>query len=416
MSRANLLTALVTLALAAACSAAGAQTTVPTAPAESTPAPEAAPAAAPAPEEKPPSFRDEVRLFAFLEMSYTWNLGGASRGGVNEFRVYDYVEGFTFNMAEFSLKKDPSDRYPFGFGLVLTVGQDSQKNHSLGIFRDEGDEFPFRNTSYFDLQEAYLSVRIPLGAGLVLKAGKWVSLLGYEVIESPGNLNFSQGYLFNFAGPFTQTGLVATYAFADWLTVQAGVSTGSDTTDDNNHRPSFGGGVQLVPRKDLSLTLGTIVGPEQNDNHTHERWVLDLVGVYTGIDKLTLAGEITGGKEDREASLLELNTRQDPDASWWGWGLWAAYDWTSRFRTALRQEYFKDADGARTGFGKELSLWSTTLTFQYKIWRGLVSRLEYRHDQANERAFRQRYDKTRALVPTSHSMDTISLSAYYTFF
>jgi hypothetical protein len=415
MRRADLLSAMLALALAVAPTAARAQTPGPSAPAETAPAPPAPTEAAPEPG-KTPSFRDEVRLFAYLEMSYTWNLGGASRGGVNELRVYDDVDGFTFNIAEFSVKKDPSERYPIGFGLVLTVGQDSQKNHSLGIFRDEDDEFPFRNTSHFDLQEAYLSVRIPLGTGLVIKAGKWVSLLGYEVIESPNNLNFSRGYLFNLAGPFTQTGVSATYAITDWISVAAGVVVGSDTSDDNNHRPSYGGGFQLTPRKDLTFSIGTIVGPEQNDNHTHIRWILDLVGVYTGIDRLTLAGEITGGKEDREASLVALNTRQDPDASWWGWGLWAAYDWTPQFRTALRQEYFKDADGARTGFGSKLSLWSTTLTFQYKIWRGLVSRLEYRHDQADERAFRQRYDKTRTLVPTSHAMDTISLSAYYTFF
>ena len=96
--------------------------------------------------DKPPSFRDELKLFAYLEQSFTWNLSGASRGGVNDLRVYDYYEGFTFNIAEFSIKKDPSERYPFGFGLVVTAGQDSQKNHSLGIFRDEDDEFPFRNT------------------------------------------------------------------------------------------------------------------------------------------------------------------------------------------------------------------------------------------------------------------------------
>src|SRR4029450_470852 len=107
----------------------------------------------------------------------------------------------------------------------------------------------------------------------------------------------------------------ATDASTEWLTAQAGVATGSDTTVDNNDRPSFGGGFQLAPRKDLTLTIGTLVGPEQNDNHTHTRWVVDLVGVYTGIDKLTLAGEITGGKEDREASLVALNTRPGPHAS-----------------------------------------------------------------------------------------------------
>lgn len=412
MTRADVLPALLALALAVAPAAVRAQTPAPSTPTETAPAPTDA-GSEPA---KASTFRDEIRLFAYLEMSYTWNLGGASRGGVNELRVYDNLEGFTFNIAEFSVKKEPSERYPIGFGLVLTVGQDSQKNHSLGIFRDEDDEFPFRNTSHFDLQEAYVSFRIPVGNGLVLKAGKWVSLLGYEVIESPSNLNFSRGYLFNLAGPFTNTGVSATYPIADWIAVVAAVTTGSDTSADNNDRPTYGGGFLLTPRKDLTFTIGTLVGPEQNDNNTHTRWVLDLVGVYTGIDRLTLAGEITGGKEDQVATLAALNTRQDTDASWWGWGLWAAYDWTSRFRTALRQEYFKDADGALTGFGSKLSLWSTTLTFQYKIWRGLVSRLEYRHDQADERVFRQRYDKTRTLVPTSHSMDTISLSAYYTFF
>lgn len=412
MRRADFSFALLALALAAAPIVAHAQTPGPSAPANIAPTP---PDAAPEPA-KEPSFQDEVRLYAYLEMSYTWNLGGASRGGVNELRVYDNLEGFTFNLAEFSVKKDPSERYPVGFGLVVTAGEDSQKNHSLGIFRDEDDVSPFRNTSHFDLQEAYLSVRIPVGNGLIVKAGKWVSLLGYEVIESPANLNFSRGYLFDLAGPFTQTGILVSYAITDWVTALAGVTTGSDTSDDNNDRPSYGAGFLFTPRKDLTVSIGAIVGPEQNDNNTHIRWILDVVGVYTGIDKLTLAGEITGGKEDHEATLAALNTRQDTDASWWGWGLWAAYDWTSHIRTALRQEYFKDADGARTGLGSKLSLWSTTATFQYKIWRGLVTRLEYRHDQADERAFRQRYDKTRTLVPTSRSMDTISLSAYYTFF
>jgi hypothetical protein len=330
--------------------------------------------------------------------------------------VYDYYEGFTFNVAEFSIKKDPSERYPFGFGLVVTAGQDSQKNHSLGLFRDEDDEFPFRNTPYFDVQEAYFSVKIPLGSGVTIKGGKWVSLLGYEVIESPNNLNFSRGILFNLAGPFTHTGGVINYSFTDWLTVQVGAVTGSDTTDDNNRRPSFTGGFLIAPSKEFYFLVGTIVGPEQTNDNTNQRWILDAVAVYTGIEKLTLAGELTGGKETREASEVAAGTRQNTDATWWGWGLWGAYDVTERFRVALRQEYFKDAQGARTGFDNKVSLWTTTATLQYRIWRGLVGRLEYRHDQADEKAFRARYDENHVLAPTARSMDTFSLSMYYSFF
>jgi hypothetical protein len=373
-------------------------------------------AADPPEDKKPATLADEIRLFAYLEMSYTWNLGGASRGGVNELRMYDYVEGFTFNMAEFSIKKDATEAHPFTFGLVLTAGADAQKNHSLGVFRDDNDEFPFRNTPAFDVQEAYVGVLIPVGAGLLVRAGKGVSLLGYETIESPTNLNFSRGYLFNFAGPSTHTGVVATYPATDWLTAQLALATGSDTTEDNNESPMLGVGFQLTPREGLAVTVGALVGPEQTGNDRNQRWILDAVVAYTGLVRTTLVGEITGGKEKREASLVALDTRRDTDASWWGWAVWVAYDWTDRFRIAVRQEYFKDSDGARTGFGSKLSLWSTTLTLEYRIWRGLVGRLEYRHDQADERVYRQRYDNTRTLVPTSRSMDTLSLSTYYSFF
>ena len=86
------------------------------------------------------------------------------------------------------------------------------------------------------------------------------------------------------------------------------------------------------------------------------------------------------------------------------------------FRSALRQEYFKDAQGARTGFGSKVSLRSSTVTLQYRVWRGLVGRLEYRHDRADAKVFRARYDENHVLAPTSKSMDTLSISMYYSFF
>jgi hypothetical protein len=161
-----------------------------------TPAPAPGPAPAPAAEakkeeEKPKTYWEEHKLFAYIENSYTFNLTGAGRGATNELRFYDFDEGYTFNIAEFSIKKDPTEKYWWGYGLTVTAGIDSQKNHSLGIFRGTNDTFPFRNTHKYDLQEAYVSFLLPLGDGLIVKGGKFVTLLGYEVIESPNNLNFS---------------------------------------------------------------------------------------------------------------------------------------------------------------------------------------------------------------------------------
>ena len=366
-----------------------------------------------------PEWARDIRPFAYVESSYVFNATGAGRGGTNELRLYDYDEGFTFNAASFSLKRDPSEPHPFGFGVTLTAGLDSQKNHSLGIFRSREDQFPFRNTSTFDVLEAYVSARVPLGRGLTVSGGKFVSLLGYENPEGPLNLNWSRGYLYTFAGPTTVTGGFVSYTFLGWLTVGIGVVTGSDTTADNNSTPSGTGEVAVELPNGFSSVLGWLAGPEQDHQDTHTRYVLDLVLSYTGFGRATFAFEATYGYEDHEAFLASLGTRRNTNAAWWGWALYGAYDWTPRIRTALRQEYFQDTDGARTGFGSMLRLSSTTLTADYRVWKGLEVRLEYRHDAADEKVFKARTsrpDQSLGVTPQSKTLDTFSIALTYVFF
>jgi Putative beta-barrel porin-2, OmpL-like. bbp2 len=384
-----------------------------------TPAPAPAAAAEKKEEEKPKTYWEEHKLFGYIENSYTFNLTGAGRGGTNELRFYDFDEGYTFNIAEFSIKKDPSAKYWWGYGLVVTAGIDSQKNHSLGIFRDIDDTFAFRNTKKYDLQEAYLSAMLPIGSGLTLKGGKFVTLLGYEVIESPNNLNFSRGYLFTFAIPLTNTGGLLSYTFSEQFNMTAGVVLGWDNSRNNNDAVSFTGQFATTPIKDLTANLNWIVGPEQNNNNDNQRLVLDLVVNYTGFKNTTLGLNVDYGFEEDEAFLASLGTRQNNDARWWGVAAYAAYDFTDWFRLAFRQEFFQDQNGARTGFGNRVVYWTSTLTAQFKIWKGLVGRLEYRHDAASQKVYEaktSRPDQSLGVSPHSKSLDTISISLYYSFF
>jgi hypothetical protein len=370
-------------------------------------------------EEKPKTYWEEHKLFAYIENSYTFNLTGAGRDATNELRFYDYDEGYTFNIAQFSIKKDPSEKYWWGYGLVVTAGLDSQKNHSLGIFRSENDTFPFRNTAKYDLQEAFLMVRVPIGSGLTLKGGKFVTLMGYEYIESPNNLNFSRGYLFEFSIPLTHTGGLMSYTFNEQLTVTAGVVLGWDNSRDNNDGLSFTGQFLTTPIKDLTATFNWIVGPEQTDNVSNQRVVLDFLTTYTGIKNATLGLNVDYGFEKDEAFLASLGSRQDNDARWWGVAGYAAYDFTEWFRMAFRQEFFQDQNGARTGFGNRVVYWTSTLTAQFKIWKGLVGRLEYRHDAASEKVYKARTsrpDQTQGVTAQSKSLDMISVSLFYSFF
>ena len=392
-----------------------------------TPAPAApAPPAAPKEEklteqkegEKQKTLWDEFKLFSFVEMGATFNLHGGSKGvpgatsdgWTNTLRQYDIDQGYTFNMAEFSIKRDPDEAFPFGMGLVLTAGQDSQKNHSIGLLRDDNDAFPFRNTPRFDVEEAYISARIPIGNGPVVKVGKFVTLLGYEVIESPSNLNYSRGYLFTLAIPFTTTGGLVSYSFSDQLSAQAGVVLGWDRSNTDNVGPSGTGQIAFTPTKDLSTALNFIVWPEISGDKNPIRWVVDLTANYTGLSNFTFGFNFDYGSQANDVFLTSQGL--DKRASWYGIAAYAAYDFLKDFRVSLRQEWFNDVDGVRTGTVDGVTLFSTTATLQYNIWKGLFTRGEYRHDSANEAVFGCR----AATGCLKKSQDTLSVSLYYKFF
>jgi putative OmpL-like beta-barrel porin-2 len=379
-----------------------------------------------APEGQPKGYLEELILYSYIENSYVGNLAGGGRGNVNELRFYDHDNGYTFNAAELSLKKDPSERYRLGYSAVVTAGEDSQKNHALGIFRDMDDQGPFyRNTPKVDLPEAYVSYLLPIGSGLTLKGGKWATLIGYEGYETPKNLNFSRSFLYTLATPYTHTGLLATYQLTPWFGVTVGFTNGWDNADNNNGYLRPTGSFAFTPTDKLSATVNYLFGPEQNRNQihgdpgNHQRWIVDTVIVYTGIDKVTLAMNADYAGEDHDPALVALATRRDTVSSWSGIAGYAAYDWTTALRTTLRLEYFADPQGVRSGEtispGHNVDLWEMTATAQYKVWRGLVGQIEYRHDKASTKAFNLR-NTTLGVAPTSHAQDTLTLALSYQFF
>jgi len=374
-----------------------------------------------APEGKPKALLEEMLIYGYLENSYVVNLGKPSPHNVNDLRFYDHDTDYSWNALELSFKKDPSERYPWGFGVVTTAGMDSQKNHSLGIFRDLDDGPPYyRNTAKYDLAEAYGAVLLPLGEGLTVKAGKWATLIGYEVYESPKNLNFSRDFLYTLGTPYTHTGLLVTYPFTKWLSATLGFTNGWDNSDNPNGYLKAIGQVAFTPSDKFSITTAFHVGPEQLRaqmiGRVNQRWIVDTTVLYTGIDRLTLATNFDFAGEENDPVLVALGTRKHNNSSWSGVAGYVAYDWTKSLRTALRVEYFADPQGVRNGItapGHNVNYYEITPTLEYKIWRGLVGRLEYRHDQASTKSFSLTNFST---TPTSRAQDTFSFALSYIFF
>jgi putative OmpL-like beta-barrel porin-2 len=263
-------------------------------------------------------------------------------------------------------------------------------------------------------------VLLSLGEGVTIKAGKWPTLIGYEVYESPKNLNFSRDFLYTLGTPYTHTGLLVTYPFTKWLSATLGFTNGWDNSDNPNGYLKAIGQVAFTPTDKFSITTAFHVGPEQlraqMTGQVNQRWIVDTTILYTGIDKVTLAVNFDFAGEQNDPVLVALGTRKHNASSWSGVAGYAAYDWTKALRTVLRLEYFADPQAVRNGItapGHNVDYYDITPTVEYKIWRGLIGRFEYRHDQASTRSFSLTNFST---TPTSRAQDTFSVALSYVFF
>lgn len=321
-------------------------------------------------------FFKETEISGYVAATYNYNFNSPEPQD-NRFHVFDLdANTFTFNAAELSLLKTSTSESPLGYGLVFSVGHDAR------VFTADWNGDGTSDTNTFELTEGYVTYKAPVGEGLDVKLGKFITLLGAEVIKRPANFNISRSYLFGFAIPFTHTGLLLSYPLHSTFNVTAGVVNGWDNVIDNNDGKTFTGQAVFTPADVFSLTVNGIFGPEQN-NSSNERWVIDVVSTLKPFKNFTLLGNFDYGHESNVPAI------GGQDATWWGVAVVANYDFTEQFGVAVRGEYFRDAEGVRTGATVPTDplqtlvgadLYGATLTFHYKLWDHVLARLEYRYD------------------------------------
>jgi len=244
------------------------------------------------------------------------------------------------------------------------------------------------------LQQAYITAKAPVGEGIDFKVGKFVTLLGAEVIESPANWNYSRSYMFFYSIPFTHTGALASYPLGEFGSVTGGVVNGWDIVDDNNNGKSFLGNITLTPHESLTLSINGITGPERSGNDHDDRTVISNVITWIPpIEHLTLMANYDYGHESSLTQGVATTTGFE-SANWQGLALYAKYDLTDTWSLAGRWEWFDDKDNVRTGLTSigggaptDIDLYGYTLTSQWTLHEHLLARLEYRHDKADEKVF-----------------------------
>ncbi len=357
----------------------------------------------------------DFQLSGMIYTSYLWNFNDPDNRQ-NSLRSLDNQDN-TFGLDLFQLgigRKGPaglsfSSKLDFG-NTASRIGADWKGNGELtGITGDSGD---------FELQEVYVTYGPDWSHGLSAKFGKFVTLLGAEVIEAPLNMNYSRSFLFGFAIPFTHTGLMFNYPLTDALQVNLGVVNGWDNVADNNDGKTFMGNVAWTANEHFSLIVNGIFGPEENDTSSHPRGVADVVSTLT-FDPLTVS--LNGDYGSEGDAALNGGT-----AEWYGFSgvVGVALEDLIGLPTAayVRGEVFRDQGGFRTG--TDQTLWEITCTGKYFLTEKLTIWLEYRHDGSDESVFTKSGEivttdpatgETTTTFPTRDYQDTISIAASYVF-
>jgi hypothetical protein len=354
-----------------------------------------------------------ISISGFLDTSYTWstNRPGYANDDDISLRVFDKDHNeIVFNHFNLTLEKPEKD-LGVGFKLVTDFGRTAE------LLREATNWGPRLQTPGMgsggepsvELREAFLTTTLPLGTGLQIKGGLFVTTLGTEILPNPGayNENISRSYIFGYPIPFRHVGMLFSYPVHPVLTVTAGPVTGWDMPHDVNGQPSFLGGLSLTPSDKFFFGSNLIVGPEQRHNSGRKRLAWSNVATIKPVDPLTLFLEYTYGHEEEVTASLR-------DATWQAWAAIASYGWTDRFSTALRGEIFKDSDGARLGGNLagthlDVTVAELTLTGAYKFTEKLLGRAEVRQDWADEKVFQKRD------TGSSKSQTTLALQVIYTF-
>ena len=331
--------------------------------------------------------KDDFNLYGYVEASYTHNFNNPN-SQMNALRIFDPdANSFRPNLAQMVFEKEAksdggiADRG--GFRIKLNYGEDAQLTSGSIVGNVPGGS----SADDFDFQEAYAQFIAPIGNGIDLRVGKMNTLIGYEVIESPLNPNFSRSWLFGFGEPFTTTGVRASYQFNDVVSFSVGgINSFTGTQSDANRGKSVEALLGITPIDWLGISIFGFWGPE------------GAVGAKNA-DRLLIGGIVTADVTDQTSVVVEgyyanqanaartaaATAPAGGNARWNGIAGYLIHDIDDQWGLRFRGEIFEDAQGFLTGTPQ--TLWEVTTTLQYKLIPSLITRLEFRYDKSNRNSF-----------------------------
>lgn len=339
-----------------------------------------------------------VTINGFVSTSFTYNLNTPA-SMENGYRIFDTRHNsFTFDVFQLVVRKEAEEKGDAGFRFDMITGALPQYTASSGLFGGEN----------IDVLQGYVSYIVPVGSGLQVDAGKFLTHMGYELIEGYDgwNDNISRSFLFGYAIPFAHTGVRARYGFGDAVSAMVMVANGWDNAVENNTNKTVGGQLAVTPIAPLFIALNGIYGAEGDNDNSDNTSVMDVVATYAFSDLLSIGVNADFGSAANA-------TEEGNDASWSGFAGYLRLNLSDAFSLSLRAEQFDDKDGFRTGMVQKLT--EFTITPEYRPTDKLVLRAEFRMDNSDEPVFEDGDSFDNPALDNADSQNTIGINMLITF-
>ena len=381
-----------------------------------TPAPAAAalPAAAPAAAPAATGLAGPLgptTLSGFVDVYYGYNSNQPAQRS-SALRNFDINSSqFALNMLELVADKAPDAtasrvgyHIALGFGQAMNLVNAAETASPLLPGTPPGA--PPSTITNFDqyLKEGYMEYLAPVGKGLQINVGKFVTPAGAEVIETKDNWNYSRGLLFSWAIPYFHFGVSGKYAFNSKFALTGYLMNGWNDSVDNNSGKTTGFTAAWTPNSKFGLTEDYLVGPEQADDNSDFRHLTDTVVTYSPDAKLSLMANYDYG-HDRARPLVPGSPTTP--VYWTGFAGYIKYAPNATWAVATRGEWFKDHNGFSTGTAQNVG--EFTLTLQRMLASKIITRLDFRRDMSDQDVFPYRTGLFK------DAQNTVTLGMVYAF-
>ena len=321
---------------------------------------DAAPAATAAPTPAAPT----VVVGGMVDSYFSYNFTNGSNnvfGAGNTGYFYNNVDGsYTLGLAEL---KATATQGQGSAHVVLAYGQEG----TLGIGGI--------GATGFDVLQAYVSYN---PGQWTFNAGKFVTWMGDEVVESNSNWNYSHSLLFGVI-PIWHTGLSANFAPSSTFGITGFVTDGNNTTTSLSAGVGKDYGLQLaITPAQWTITLNMEVGPTAGNAVVPNNFT-NITGEGIFIFK---PDSMWSFGLDAQMGTTSFPTSATPaSVSYVGAALYGRDQVASDWAVAVRLEDLMDS--GLLGFGNSKvtgSAMEGTLTVEHNFTTNLLARVEGRYD------------------------------------